>query len=300
MQINRLFEIIYLLLERKMMTASNLAAHFEVSTRTIYRDVETLSQSGIPIYTSKGMGGGIHLAQSFVLNKSVLTPEEQKSILSSLQSMNALRVDGAQTALEKLSALFGGKHMDWIEIDFSSWNTISPISDYFILLKKSIFSQTLVSFQYSGVDGCCQTRTVEPLKLVFKWSDWYLLAWCRLRDAFRCFKLTRMEALCASDEHFAQRHESMQVSPNAMAVQPMIHVTAHIAANMEYRVLDEFTGAQRTQNSDGSYVVEIEMPDGEWLYQYLLAYGANLRVLSPPSVQKQLLSRLIAAAAQYS
>ena len=104
MQINRLFEIVYLLLEKKQITAKELAEHCEVSTRTIYRDVETLSGAGIPIYMTKGKGGGISLLPEFVLNKTVITEAERADILSSLHAMHAVDLQEAGTALHKLGA----------------------------------------------------------------------------------------------------------------------------------------------------------------------------------------------------
>lgn len=118
MQINRLFEIVYLLLEKKQMTARELAEHFEVSVRTIYRDVETLSAAGIPIYMTKGKGGGIALLPEFVLNKTVITEAERADILSSLHAVHAVSFREAGTALDKLGAMFGRANADWIEVDF--------------------------------------------------------------------------------------------------------------------------------------------------------------------------------------
>ena len=106
MQINRLFEIVYILLDKKTVTARELSEHFEVSKRTIYRDIEILSQAGIPIYTTKGKGGGISVLPEFVLNKSILSDREQNEILSALQSLNALNGSTADPVLNKLATLF--------------------------------------------------------------------------------------------------------------------------------------------------------------------------------------------------
>lgn len=299
MQINRLFEIIYLLLDRKMITAGELAEHFEVSTRTIYRDVDTLSEVGIPIYATKGIGGGIRLTENFVLNKSVLTEDDKKSILSSLRGMNALKIDEVQPVLEKLSALFGGEQEDWIEIDFSAWNPNNPISNRFALLKEAIFTRTVIILQYSGSQGTTTQRIAEPMKLIFRGYDWYLLAWCRLRKDFRYFKLTRMDELHTSSEHFIRRKLDVSAQPQNQYTQMMITVNACISPNLEYRVRDEFEPNQYKKQSDGSFLVQFEIPNNEWLYDYLMTYGSGMKVLEPIEVKKELIERLNSAIKQY-
>lgn len=300
MQMNRLFEMVYLLLDRKQMTAKDLAAHFEVSQRTVYRDVETLSQAGIPIYAAKGAGGGIRLTETFILNKSLLSERERQSVLASLQGMRALQVDTAEAALEKLSALFGGEGEDWISVDFSSWNPENPVSARFDALKDAIFARQVVSFAYSGANGKTEVRRVEPLKLVFRGYDWYLLGWCRTREDFRFFKLSRMEHLERGRESFVRR----RVPPDSIGkgegyAAPMLSVEARICREKAYRVLEEFPAAQREAMPDGSYLVRFQMPDNQWLLEYLLTYGSALEVLSPPKVRAAVVSQLKKAIEAY-
>lgn len=167
MQINRLFEIVYLLLDKKRLTAKELAEHFEVSSRTIYRDVELLSSSGIPLYAIKGKGGGITLLPDFVLNKTVLTDEEKTEVLSALHAMNAVNAEQATTALAKLSSLFGNTNSDWVEVDFSSWIPAEEEAAVFTTLKEAVIKKQRVTFFYHSPQGST-SRDVEPLKLCFK------------------------------------------------------------------------------------------------------------------------------------
>lgn len=187
MQINRLFEMVYLLLNKKQMTAKELAEHFEVSTRTIYRDVEALSVAGIPIYMSKGKGGGISLLPEYILNKAVITEAERTDILSSLQAVQAVSVTEAGTALDKLGSLFGAQDIDWIEVDFGLWGDGEKEAGFFELLRNAVLDRKIVQFQYAATESAMKLRTVEPLKLVFKGSNWYLYAYCRLREDYRFF-----------------------------------------------------------------------------------------------------------------
>lgn len=148
MQISRLFQVIYILLENGTVTAPELAERFEVSVRTIYRDVEALSQAGIPIYTIQGKGGGISLSDRFVLNKSMLTDKEQDEILFALQSLAAAQYPDSNAIFEKLSSLFRKNNINWIEVDFSSWGSGQKQKELFVLLKQAILEQKVISFTY--------------------------------------------------------------------------------------------------------------------------------------------------------
>ena len=163
MKINRLFEIIYILLDKDRVTAKDLAERFEVSTRTIYRDVEDLSATGIPIYMSKGKNGGISLLSDYVLNQTLLTEEEKINILSALQGLNALDQLAVEDTLSKLSAFFGEKNQGFYEIDFDDWANL--IKDQFDKSKQAILSKNRLSFDYLSSLNEHSKRIVEPYRL---------------------------------------------------------------------------------------------------------------------------------------
>ena len=297
MQLSRLFELVYLLLDRKGMTADELAEHFEVSRRTIYRDVDTLAQAGIPIYAERGKGGGIRLTEQFVLNKSVLSAEERRSLLAALRGMEAVGPGGAGPVLDKLSALFGGEEEDWLQVDFSAWSPDSPLTDRFRRLREAIFRREVLTFLYSGAAGGTEVRNAEPMKLVFRGNDWYLLAWCRRREDFRYFKLTRMDGVEAPGERFRRR----ALPPPATEDRAdgyggsAVDLEARIAPTMAFRVRDEFPPERREELPDGGFRVRLRLPDNEWMYEYLMTYGGALRVLSPERVRQELARRHRAA-----
>ena len=191
MQINRLFEMVYLLLNKKSMTAGELATHFEVSPRTNYRDVELLSSAGIPIYMTKGKGGGISLLPDFVLNKTVLTDGEKSDILAALHAVDAVNLEQTNTAVQKLSSLFGNTSADWVEVDFSGWANADEEAQLFSLLKSAILGKKKVAFQYHSSEGSTQ-RTAEPMKLCFKGQSWYLVVRQIKSTTIRHFILTRI------------------------------------------------------------------------------------------------------------
>lgn len=293
LQIDRLFEIVYLLLNRKSMTAKELAAHFEVSQRTIYRDVETLAQAGIPIFALKGANGGIRLTDNFVFNRSYLNADEQQRLLSSLRGMGAVQPEAARPVLDKLSALFGQEGLDWIEVDFSLWGNKNLVNERFLAIKNAIFSQQVITFEYSGIKGSTSRRTVEPMKLVFRGMDWYLLGYCRGREDFRYFKLLRMEDLFVSSETFLRRPlPDLKAPDRGYATSPMAELSVRIAPDMEYRVREEFEKEQWEREPGGSFLVRFSMPRNAWLMEYLMSFGAHITVLAPEDIRRELVENL--------
>lgn len=290
MQINRLFEIVYILLNKKTITASQLAAHFEVSRRTICRDIEALCQAGIPICTAKGKGGGINLPERFVLNKSFLSEKEQREIIASLQSLQIINYPDARQILSKLSALFGNINAEWIELDFSDWSNVQR--DTFIAIKESILEKKVVIFDYHGSNGEINTRTVEPLKLCFKENAWYLLAFCRLRQEIRTFKITRIKNARITSEYFSRSLSGNEIKLLVRPPQKKVHLKLWIDHSQGYRVYDEFREEQVTNNEDGSFTVSVTFPDNDWVYGYIMSFGFFAKVLEPACIRDTIKERL--------
>lgn len=290
MQINRLFEIVYILLEKKLTTAKKLAEHFEVSQRTIYRDIEILSSAGIPIYTNKGKGGGISILPNFVLNKTALNDNEKADILSSLQAIDAISPDKTTTAIKKLSSLFGGANTDWIEVDFSSWVNADEEKRLFSDIKSAILNKQKVAFAYSNSKGKNSNRTVEPLKLCFKGQAWYLYAYCETRNDFRFFKLSRIKNLYLHKDTFKRNAPTHIFSENIDYKDEFINLKLNISQKMAYRVYDEFKDYELL--SDGSFVVEFSYPKGKWLYSYISSFGEECKILEPEDIRQEYIMQL--------
>lgn len=297
MQINRLFETVYLLLNKESVTAGELAHHFEVSIRTIYRDVELLSSAGIPIYMTKGKGGGVSLLPDFVLNKTVLTEGEKANILSALQAVNAVSPEETDTAVEKLSSLFGNTNTDWIEVDFSNWSNGEAEAQVFSLLKSAIIQKQCVTFWYHSGNGTT-TRTVEPLKLLFKSQNWYLYGYCKTREDFRFFKLRRIKELKILDQHFERSVNSKLLDEERYFPDEFVTLTLKISEKMAYRVYDEFSEYQIMPC--GSFQVQFTMPKGEWLFYYLSTFGEHCEVLEPKDIRLEVIHKLQKTLKQYS
>lgn len=296
MQINRLFEMVYLLLNKKSMTAGELATHFEVSPRTIYRDVELLSSAGIPIYMTKGKGGGISLLPDFVLNKTVLTDGEKSDILAALHAVDAVNLEQTNTAVQKLSSLFGNTSADWVEVDFSGWANADEEAQLFSLLKSAILGKKKVAFQYHSSEGSTQ-RTAEPMKLCFKGQSWYLYAFCTVRQDYRFFKLRRMKELKLLDERFERTASAKMFEGTKIFQDDFVTITLKLSKKMAYRVYDEFS--QYKTLPSGDFIATLTMPRGDWVYQYLATFGEDCEIIEPEDIRLQIKDKLQKTLAQY-
>lgn len=281
MQIHRLLEIVNILFDKKMVTAKELSEQFEVSQRTIYRDVDVLSAAGIPIYTNKGKGGGIGLLDSFVLDKSMLSEKEQIDILSSLQGLKALDVTDVDPVLKKLSVIFNKNHTSWIEVDFSHWGSGYEQRDIFNNLKTAILNKCLITFDYYNSNGEKRERSIEPVRLIFKGQAWYVYGFCHTKDDFRLFKITRIKNLMITKETFTRNIPEQIADALQDTNLQMGEVVLRIEARMAYRVYDEFDPAWISKNADGSFTVTLNIPEDEWVCGYILSFGDSAEVLAP-------------------
>lgn len=285
MQINRLLEIVYILLHEKTTTAQKLAERFEVSRRTIYRDIDTLSLSGIPVYTEKGKGGGIHLLPDFVLDKSILNKQEQSEILSALQGVSAVKPTETEQILNKLSAVFNRNTVNWLEVDFSDWNDSG--SDIFYGFKDAIIDRHVTEFDYYSRCAEKTQRRIEPLQLWFKSKAWYVRGFCLIRQEQRLFKLTRVKNLIITDKVFEERKspESCFETKENQKNRGIVTLKFKISPEMAHRVYDEFDECQIIRESDGSFIVKTIWQEDDWVYGTILSYGEFIEVLEPEHVR---------------
>jgi len=287
MQVNsRLFEIVYLLLKKKKVTAKELAERFEVSTRTIYRDIEVLSRANIPIYATKGKDGGIGLLEEFVLNKTVLSEEEQNQILFALQGMDKVTGQAGNDIVAKLSTIFQKEADDWLKIDFSNWGKEGSQKEWFAVLKKAILHKKLVQFIYYNTNGQKSKRTVEPLQIWFKDKSWYLVSYCRQKEDYRIFKIARMKEVEVLNEHFERTLP--EPSTEQKRSFPTITLQLEISKEMAYRVYDEFEPNEITPKENGDFVVTVEYPENDWVYGYILSFGEAAKVLAPKTAKMRI------------
>lgn len=313
----RLLETVFLLLDKRKVTAEELATRFGVSKRTVLRDMESLSLAGIPIYSRQGKEGGFSLMETFILDKSLLTAEEQKEILSALETMKPFTENHTEKLLMKLKGIFSSPEprTDWLEVDFFRWGKKNGDSERFNLLKSCILKRQPVAFVYSGTSGKTEKRQAYPLKLVFKKNTWYLQGFCPDKNDYRTFKLNRLRELSVLPGSFEDKYrpplldnpdyilENPATNPpdtgnpnppdtdNQNPPVPIISLILEFSPEVAYRVYDEFEPEEITPNSDGSFTVEVSYPETDWVYGYILSFGTAVTVISPRRVAEIIKSR---------
>lgn len=290
MQESRLFRIVYYLLENGKATAPELAQKFEVSIRTIYRDIDAISSAGIPIYAAQGKGGGISILSDYTLEKSFLSEQEREQILMALQGIMATIGKTSDELLTKLSGLFQMKYTKWIEVDFSDWVQGKPQQNTFDLIKNAIFQKKVISFCYFNSKGNNSKRNARPICLVFKSKDWYLYAFCLLRNDYRFFKLTRIRQVEMLSDTFTQDFTPIKIEKQ-IHIEKTITVKLKFDRRIAFRVYDEFTD-NITEDTQGNLYVQVNLPDNEILYSYLLSFAEYVEVLEPQCIRKQIKKRL--------
>ena len=293
MKIDRLIGILSLLLQRDAIRESELAGRFEVSVRTIRRDVDELCRAGIPIATRRGRGGGISIMEGYRVDRTLLTREELRDILAGLRSLES--VDASQRygrLMEKLSAgasdfMTGGQS---VLIDLSSWYG-DALAPKIALLRSAIDGAHPVRFRYYAPGGE-SARRVEPCYLIFRWSSWYLWGWCCVREDYRLFRLTRMEGLEMEDGRFERRSAPLP-DLNAQRIFPArIHARARFAPECRWRLVEEFGSASFEEQPDGRLLFQADYSDAGELLRWLLTFGDRAELLEPEPLRGELRSML--------
>ena len=282
MKIDRLIGILSVLLHKEKMTAPELAERFEVSRRTINRDIEDLCKAGIPIQTSQGTGGGISIMKGYRLDRTILTSKDMQMILAGLRSLDSVSGSSYYCQLmEKIqtgsSEFISGR--DSILIDLSSWygDSLTPKIE---TIQDAIESRRLVRFQYYAPSGESE-RTVEPYFLVFRWSSWYLWGWCKDRKDFRMFKLNRMDRIQKTDESFECRNIAMPDLSNEKIFPGGIKVKVLFEPDQKWRLVEEFGPKCFTEYDDGRLLFTGDYTDLGNLITWLMTFGDKAEVFEP-------------------
>lgn len=296
MKDNRLFRILYYILEKGKVTANELADKFEVSVRTIYRDIDSISSAGIPIYATQGKGGGIEIAEDFVLSKSLLSENEKQQIMSALQGLENTTIQHENELLTKLSALFKIKNTSWIEVDFNNWQNNKMYEKTFNDIKSAILSKNIVSFTYFSSNEKETSRRVKPVRLLFKSQDWYLYALCLLRNDFRYFKLSRIKNLETQVEKFENSFDDV-ILKKEMPNDNKVRIKVKFDRKVAFRVYDELNGAI-TEDDENLYA-EIEIPNDYNLFNYIFSFGDGVEVLEPKEIRMQIKEMINKMAEKY-
>ena len=285
MRDSRLFRILYYILEKGKVTANELSEIFEVSVRTIYRDIDVISSAGIPIYATQGKGGGIEIADDFVLKKSLLSEKEQEQILVALKGLEGINKQYENELLTKLSAFFKIKNTNWIEVDFTNWQRGNEYDELFNDIKSAIINKNIIRFTYFSSNEKETSREVKPIRLLFKGWDWYVYTFCLLRNEIRYFKLSRIRDLKILDENFEDSYEDV-VLIKKMEYKETVRVKLKFDRKVAFRVYDEMGDIK--EDEEGNLYAEIELPNDYNLYNYIFSFGESVEVLEPIEIRNKI------------
>lgn len=301
MKVDRLVSIIMMLLDKKRIGAQELADMFEVSPRTIYRDIDTINMAGIPVISTSGVGGGFEIMQKYKIDKKVFSTSDLSAILMGLSSLsNVIRGNELVNALAKVKSFVPADKAKDIElkanqicIDLSPWMGNGNIQPYLEIIKTALQESRLLSFEYVAHHGNKTTRTVEPYQLVLKSSHWYLQGYCHKRNDFRLFRLSRISNLKIQEETFEPRDYQKPILDFADILETtQTKIKIRIHKSVMDRVLDYCTYEDFSPDGDEHYIVRFPFIENEYYYNVLFSFGDKCECLEPLHIRAEMKHRI--------
>lgn len=289
MKIDRLIGIISILLQRDAVTAPYLAELFEVSRRTINRDIEDLCKAGIPILTKQGVNGGISIMENYKVDKTLFTNAEMQDILAGLRSLDSVNGTNRYGKLmEKLSAgasdfMVGNQSM---LIDLSSWykESLAPKIE---MIRLAVDARKEMEFIYYSPKGE-SFRCIEPYYLIFRWSSWYVWGWCKQRENFRLFKLNRMEKIQVSEKMFEKRQVNIPNLNSERIFPGGIRVKAIFEPECKWRLIEEFGLRCFKEMEDGRLLFQADYTNRENLVTWLMTFQDKAELIEPKEIRAEI------------
>ena len=315
MKLERLMTITILLLNRKRIQAQELADRLEVSLRTVYRDLESLGQAGIPIISYTGSEGGYEIMDSFRLDRQLLSFDELTALFTALRGLESTKAfdrSNMDLLLDKVGALVAQAEKgraeagERIHIDFTPWKNSEEDRGRYESLRQAVNDRRLVRFKYTGRKGEEQEREVEPMALLLKTYSWYLHGYCRLRGDYRIFKLSRIRELEIRSDTFVRRTEALAdpkikwQRPETAEAREEIRVVLRFKPSAAVSVMDRFNEGETERLADGTLIVRTVYPDEDWLIGTLLHYRTDVVVLEPADIAAKVRQTALDIAAQYA
>lgn len=300
MKIDRQLGILSILLQKESVTAPYLSEMFEVSRRTINRDIEDLCKAGIPIVTRQGKDGGISIIDGYKIDKTMLTKGEMQDIVAGLRSLDSVNGTNRYGQLmEKLSIgssdFFVGNQS--VLIDLSSWykDSLAPKIE---MIRSAIEQHREMVFFYYAPNGESQ-RIIEPYYLIFRWSSWYVWGWCKSRRDYRLFKLNRMDKVHLSENYFSERIAPFPDLRDERIFPGGIKVKAVFEADCKWRLVEEFGPDCFREQNDGTLLFQADYTDKENLITWLLSFRDKVELLEPKAIREELRQSILQMKKKY-
>ena len=294
MKIDRLLGILTILLQKDIVTAPILADRFEVSRRTINRDVEDLCKAGIPLVTLQGIGGGIKIADGYKMDKTLFTTKEMQTILAGLKSIDS--VDGTSGYKTLVDKLYGGNQEELVNVYDESGSIVIDSASYYkgslspkiATVKDAIELSNMIEFDYYGPSGESH-RKIEPYLLVFQWSNWYVYGYCLLKKDYRMFKLNRLLNIGICEEKFIKRkYPNIKMSMEKI-FKNGIHLIAEFDSSCKWRLIEEYGMESFKQQEDGTLLFEFDFANENNIFSWVLGFTDQVRIIEPDTVKEKYL-----------
>lgn len=301
MKVDRLVSIIMILLDKERIGAQELADMFEVSPRTIYRDIDAINMAGIPVRSTSGVGGGFEIMPQYKIDKSVFSTADLSALLMGLSGLSGMvRGDELVHALAKVKSFIPADRakdielkVNQIRIDLSPWMGNSNIQPYFEIIKAALQESRLLTFDYVAHHGNKTARTVEPYQLVLKGSHWYLQGYCHIRDDYRLFRLSRMSNLQMQEETFTPRdYQKPQLEFDDILETMQTKIKIRIHKSVMDRVLDYCNYEDFLPDGNEYYIVNFPFIENEYHYDILLSFGDKCECLEPLHIRTKMKHRI--------
>ncbi|MBD2869153.1 helix-turn-helix transcriptional regulator [Paenibacillus arenilitoris] len=288
MKLERLIAIIYKLLNHEVLSASMLAEEFQVSPRTIYRDIDAICAAGFPVISHQGQNGGYGMMDGYKMDKSLLGSYDVASLITVLRSLSSVFEDErVQGTIERLQTIGPEHQTPSVAVDFETRRT-DP--DALPQLRTAITERNIVRFDYINTKNERTTREMEPVRLHFKFGNWYVYGYCRTRRDYREFRLSRMLNLIPTPNTFQpHREEARKAALSNGAWQEQVEdVVIRVGPEGLAEAMDQFHQMDRQFHPDGGMTIRIPVyrpHEARWLWSILLGFGSGAEVLEPPALR---------------
>ncbi len=291
MKLDRLIGILSILLQQDKITAPELAEKFEVSVRTILRDIDDIGKAGIPVTTSQGQGGGISIMDGYKIDRTLLSSSEMQAIFSGLRSLDSVSgTNRYRQLMDKLSVNDTINADNHIIIDLATWDK-NAVSAKIELIKSAIEQKRIITFRYYSPERTEQ-RSIEPYHLVFQWSSWYIWGFCVRRQDYRLFKLTRMTELTKTEDTFVRRDVPEYQCNKLRHTKGEISAAVRFNKSVKWRIVDEFGTENFTEDENGNVILTFTWSDKLSFYSYVLGFRENAEIISPSEYREEFLELL--------
>ena len=300
MKIDRLLSIIMVLIEQNKISASKLAEMFEVTPRTIYRDIETIQAAGGPIVTYTGTNGGIGILENYKIDKKFFTKEDMITIMTGLGSISSsVTNSGLNKVLTKLQSLIPEDHTQEIKlksgqvvIDLTTWSGNKKLQANLIKIKEALNQRKYLIFKYLDGNGKSTERKVEPYQLLWKEEKWYINSYCTMRNDFRLFKLSRISYLKVLDETFSLREFDMEELRMNWSEKRILNIKLLADVSLKEKILERCEEENITYCGKNKMIVEFPFVDDDFGYELLLSFGNKCECLEPVEIREKLIEKI--------